>query len=80
MPQPASSEREPTQSDTSGVTPRALRLATVRMTVHLMSATASSINYNVTRRNRSAFVMTDTELTAIAALASMGLSSRPNSG
>jgi hypothetical protein len=36
--------------------------------------------HKVARRKRSALAMTDTELTAIAALASMGLRSKPNSG
>ena len=36
--------------------------------------------YNATLRSRSAFVMTETELNVIAALARIGLSSRPMKG
>ena len=36
--------------------------------------------YNSTRRRRSAFAMTDTELKVIAALAIIGLSNRPTNG
>ena len=37
-------------------------------------------HYNATLRNRSALPMTDTELKVIAALAMIGLSSRPKKG
>ncbi len=36
--------------------------------------------YNFTRRKRSAFVMTDTELNVMAALAKIGFKSRPRKG
>ncbi len=36
--------------------------------------------YNSTRRSRSALVITETELKLIAALAIIGLSSRPKTG
>ena len=36
--------------------------------------------YNSSRRRRSAFIITENELNVIAALAIMGLSSRPNHG
>src|SRR4029453_10455941 len=38
------------------------------------------IGYRRMRRNRKAFAITDTQLRLIAALASIGESSRPNSG
>jgi hypothetical protein len=44
------------------------------------SRPAKGGHYSATRRRRSAFAMTDTELNVIAALAIIGLSSKPNTG
>ena len=58
--------------------------ATFRVYLHLLLAEAtcgvSLPHHSVCRLSRSALAMTDTELNVIAALAMIGLSSRPNAG